>query len=169
MRSRAGLDGMEKRNFLTLSGLELRPICRPARSQSLYRPSYSDPCVNCLITQEKLYLDQFQTLDRKIRSNVLQNSVWKDVLNIEVTAELRLSSCIWRTIFCGLTTTNNSTTSLKTHQETLQLCILPKRSIYVFGIMLRINKDYTECCRLLGYTDVAEKRHTHLQFRKLAE
>jgi hypothetical protein len=29
---RAGLDDLEKRKFLTLPGLELRPLCRPARS-----------------------------------------------------------------------------------------------------------------------------------------
>jgi hypothetical protein len=34
---RAGLDDVEKRKFLTLPGLELRPLGRPARSQSLYR------------------------------------------------------------------------------------------------------------------------------------
>jgi hypothetical protein len=33
--SKAGLDDMEKRKFLTLPGLELRPLGRPARSQSL--------------------------------------------------------------------------------------------------------------------------------------
>jgi hypothetical protein len=32
-----GLDNVEKREFLTLPELELRPLCRPARSQSLYR------------------------------------------------------------------------------------------------------------------------------------
>jgi hypothetical protein len=34
---KAGLDGLEKRKFLTLLGLELRHLGRPARSQSLYR------------------------------------------------------------------------------------------------------------------------------------
>jgi hypothetical protein len=34
---RTGLDDAEKLKFLTLSGLELRPLGRPARSQSLYR------------------------------------------------------------------------------------------------------------------------------------
>jgi hypothetical protein len=34
---RAGLDDMEKRKFLTLPGLELRLLGRPAHSQSLYR------------------------------------------------------------------------------------------------------------------------------------
>jgi hypothetical protein len=32
----AGLDGVEKRKFLALQGLELRPLGRPARSQSVY-------------------------------------------------------------------------------------------------------------------------------------
>jgi hypothetical protein len=34
---RAGLDDVEKRKFLTLPGLELRTLGRPARNQSLYR------------------------------------------------------------------------------------------------------------------------------------
>jgi hypothetical protein len=38
---RAGLDDVEKRKFLTIPGLELRPLGRPARSQSLYRLSYA--------------------------------------------------------------------------------------------------------------------------------
>jgi hypothetical protein len=37
---RASLDDMEKRKFLTLPGLELRPLSRPERSQSLYRMRY---------------------------------------------------------------------------------------------------------------------------------
>jgi hypothetical protein len=37
---RAGLDDVEKRKFLTLRGLELRSLRRPARSQSLYRLRY---------------------------------------------------------------------------------------------------------------------------------
>jgi hypothetical protein len=36
---RAGQD-VEKRKLLTLPGLELRPLGRPARSQSLYRLRY---------------------------------------------------------------------------------------------------------------------------------
>jgi hypothetical protein len=38
---RACLDDVEKRKFLTLPGIELRPLGRPARSQSLYRLRYS--------------------------------------------------------------------------------------------------------------------------------
>jgi hypothetical protein len=39
MDPRAGLDDVEKRKFLTLPGLELQPLSRRARSQSLYRLS----------------------------------------------------------------------------------------------------------------------------------
>jgi hypothetical protein len=35
---RTGLD--MKKKFLPLAGLELRPLCRPARNQSLYRQCY---------------------------------------------------------------------------------------------------------------------------------
>jgi hypothetical protein len=37
---RTGLDNMEKRKVLSLQGLKLRPLGRPARSQSLYRLRY---------------------------------------------------------------------------------------------------------------------------------
>jgi hypothetical protein len=37
---RTGLHDMEKRKFLTLAGLELRSLGRPARSQLLYRLRY---------------------------------------------------------------------------------------------------------------------------------
>jgi hypothetical protein len=37
---RIGPDDVEKRKFLTIQGLELRPIGCPARSQSLHRPRY---------------------------------------------------------------------------------------------------------------------------------
>jgi hypothetical protein len=40
MDPRASLHDMEKRKFLTLPKLELRPLDRPARSQSLYRLRY---------------------------------------------------------------------------------------------------------------------------------
>jgi hypothetical protein len=40
----AGLDDVEKRKFLTLPRLELRPFGRPARSQSLYQLRYPDSC-----------------------------------------------------------------------------------------------------------------------------
>jgi hypothetical protein len=36
MNLRAGLDDVKQRKFLTIAGLELRPLGRPARNQSLY-------------------------------------------------------------------------------------------------------------------------------------
>jgi hypothetical protein len=43
----AGLDDAKKRKFLTLPGLELRPLGRPARSQPLSRMRY--PGSSCYI------------------------------------------------------------------------------------------------------------------------
>jgi hypothetical protein len=40
MGPRADLDDVENRKFVILPGLELRPLGRSARSQSLYRLSY---------------------------------------------------------------------------------------------------------------------------------
>jgi hypothetical protein len=43
---RAGLDDAEERKFLTLPELELRPLGRPACTQSLYRLRYPGSHVN---------------------------------------------------------------------------------------------------------------------------
>jgi hypothetical protein len=48
MDPRAGLDDVEERTFLTLPGLELRPLGRPARCHSLYRMSYPDSINNMI-------------------------------------------------------------------------------------------------------------------------
>jgi hypothetical protein len=45
----AGLDDMEKRKFLTLKGLEIRPLGPPAHSQSLYRLSYPGAILHIMI------------------------------------------------------------------------------------------------------------------------
>jgi hypothetical protein len=45
---RTGLDDVERRKFLPLPGLELRPRGSPSSSQSLYRLSYSGPTVGSL-------------------------------------------------------------------------------------------------------------------------
>jgi hypothetical protein len=44
---RAGLDDVEKRKLLILPGLELRPLGRPARSQSLYLLRYLGSSWEC--------------------------------------------------------------------------------------------------------------------------
>jgi hypothetical protein len=46
MCPRAGLDNVEKGEFCTLPGLELRPLGRAARSQSLYRLRYAGSPTN---------------------------------------------------------------------------------------------------------------------------
>jgi hypothetical protein len=38
---RTGLDNVNKRKFLTLPGLELKPLGRPTRIQSLHRRAYA--------------------------------------------------------------------------------------------------------------------------------
>jgi hypothetical protein len=53
---RAGLDDVEKRKFLTLPVLELRPLGRPARSQSLYRLRYPGSCEAPLGPKTRLLL-----------------------------------------------------------------------------------------------------------------
>jgi hypothetical protein len=50
---RAGLEDVEKRKFLTLPGLQLRPLGRPARSQSLYRLSYPGSGLHRMAFQKK--------------------------------------------------------------------------------------------------------------------
>jgi hypothetical protein len=48
MGPRAGLDNVEKIKFLTLPALELRPLGRLARKQSLYRLRYPGSlCLKC--------------------------------------------------------------------------------------------------------------------------
>jgi hypothetical protein len=47
---RAGLDDVEKRKLLTLPGLKLRPLSRPARSQALYRLRYPGSSVRPVAT-----------------------------------------------------------------------------------------------------------------------
>jgi hypothetical protein len=45
---RASLDDLEKRKFLTLLGLELRPLSHPAHSQSLHRLRHPASCKVCV-------------------------------------------------------------------------------------------------------------------------
>jgi hypothetical protein len=61
---RTGLDDVEKRKFLTVPGLELRLLCHPARTQSLYWLRYPDTfgmeyrCVNTEIGYLGRYSDE---------------------------------------------------------------------------------------------------------------
>jgi hypothetical protein len=48
-----GMDYSVKRKFLTLPGLELQSLCRPARSQSLYRLRYPGSYNEVLIKEKQ--------------------------------------------------------------------------------------------------------------------
>jgi hypothetical protein len=62
---RADLDDVEKRKILTLPGIELRSLCRPARSESLYRLSYPG--------SSKSRVDRKQTISEGRGSTLLLN------------------------------------------------------------------------------------------------
>jgi hypothetical protein len=66
---RAGLDEMEKWKFLTLPGLELRPLGRPARNQSLYRLRY--PGSSRPARSQSLYWLRYPGSSRPARSQSL--------------------------------------------------------------------------------------------------
>jgi hypothetical protein len=50
---KAGLDDVEKRKLLTLTGLEIRLLERPARSQSLYRLRYAGSLLHTIHLKKK--------------------------------------------------------------------------------------------------------------------
>jgi hypothetical protein len=63
-----GLDDVERRQFLILPGLELWPLGRPARSQSLYRLSYPGSCTalrenTFLIKRSEVYVGVFHSVE----------------------------------------------------------------------------------------------------------
>jgi hypothetical protein len=58
MDPRSGLDDVEKRKFLTLPGLELRPLGRSVRRQLLYRLSYPG---------SQLWTRQIQMMETSLR------------------------------------------------------------------------------------------------------
>jgi hypothetical protein len=76
---RADLDDVEKRKFLALQGLELRPLGRPARNQSLYRLRYPGSFVNKEYASENNdnflcnlhYLFKFVTKNYIVNNNIV--------------------------------------------------------------------------------------------------
>jgi hypothetical protein len=62
----AYLDDVEKRTFFTLPGLELRPLGRLARSQSLYRLRYPGSYHNACIFYKCLTFNRLVTADNTI-------------------------------------------------------------------------------------------------------
>jgi hypothetical protein len=60
--SRTCLDDVEKRKFLTLPGLELQSLSRPALSQSLYRLGYPGSFIISLCYQKELHLNVYNLI-----------------------------------------------------------------------------------------------------------
>jgi hypothetical protein len=77
---RSGLDDVERRKFLTLPGLELQPLGRPAHSQSLYRLRYPDS-LGATVTNQNLIQEEIK---RRLNSG---NACYHSVHNL-------LSSCL---------------------------------------------------------------------------
>jgi hypothetical protein len=62
VQPRAGLYDLENGKFLTLPGLELRPLGRPARSQSLYRLRYPASIVVLIFDTDFYELNYYHTI-----------------------------------------------------------------------------------------------------------
>jgi hypothetical protein len=60
---RTGLDDVVKRKFLTLLGLELRSLCRPAHSKSLYQlhyPGYHQVILTVVIGRSRKSTERYR-------------------------------------------------------------------------------------------------------------
>jgi hypothetical protein len=84
---RTGLEDVEKRKFLTLSGLKLRPLRRPARSQSLYRLSYPGSHRPCIATLKRVQRSLQRNEETMInvrfqRGNVIIDKKIQETMNI---------------------------------------------------------------------------------------
>jgi hypothetical protein len=75
---RSDLDYVEKRKFLTLPGLELRLLGRPARSQSLYRLLCPGSCMAIYQNKFKAYVDHIsiKLYDISLKDRYLKDSTY---------------------------------------------------------------------------------------------
>jgi hypothetical protein len=80
---RAGLNDVEKRKFLTLPGMELRPLVRPACSQSLHRLPIT---IIMIIIHSVVYSttpSTSQTTQRQLAGRLVNNElerIWKELV-----------------------------------------------------------------------------------------
>jgi hypothetical protein len=88
---RAGLKDVEKRKFLTLLGLELRPLGRPARSQSLYLLRYPGSYM-FYIPLENIPGIFTTGYPARVRQDV--QSAWRDYFRPVFKSFSGLNSCI---------------------------------------------------------------------------
>jgi hypothetical protein len=73
---RPGLDDMEKRLFLTLPGIETRPLGRPARRQSLYRVRY---------TSRNKILNKYIDISENINKYLNSKRFWQWSVTLGIT------------------------------------------------------------------------------------
>jgi hypothetical protein len=91
MGPRAGLDDVEKTKFLILPGLELRPLSRPARSQSLCRPRYHYPVHDIFCTLPYLLKNKVLYVSFEVFTAVtMKNAVFWDVIPCRSCVKRRL-------------------------------------------------------------------------------
>jgi hypothetical protein len=69
---KTGLDDLEKRKFLTLPGLELRPLGRPACSQLLYRLRYPGSQLNSKLAHISTNIDFCTFVDREFFAHFIE-------------------------------------------------------------------------------------------------
>jgi hypothetical protein len=88
----AGLNRMERRKILPLPGLELRPVWRPARSQSLWRLSY--PGVPDVCLKHYVAFRHSLTIFRMFSNSIHESreSVYSGVYYSEVQTEVNMDA-----------------------------------------------------------------------------
>jgi hypothetical protein len=105
VNTRAGLDDVEKRKFLTLPGRELRLLDRPARSQLLYRLGYHG--FRDVVVSIKLGMDKIESRYSNFKQHVTQSpkkkflksrlSLFLSIVNIVDRTSCTLRVCTtWR-------------------------------------------------------------------------
>jgi hypothetical protein len=80
----AGIDDVEKRKFLTLPGLELRPLGPQARSQSLYRLRYPG-------SHYYYYYYYYYLFQKNLPHNYM--SILIAVINLNISRRRHVSNC----------------------------------------------------------------------------
>jgi hypothetical protein len=87
MDPRAALDNVEKRKFLTLPGLQLRPLGSPSLSQSLYRLRYS--CIYLIGTKYTITVNAREPVAGILEREINSSEQRTEVISRELTVVCR--------------------------------------------------------------------------------
>jgi hypothetical protein len=93
---RADLDDFEKRKLSTLPGLELRPLSRPARSQSLYRLRYPGSLYVLVLSDN--FASHFETkFDTRTRIMIVNFTFMKELITdcVLINLEDNIHFCVY--------------------------------------------------------------------------